>query len=163
MDHTDALRDHLARALSWGEAHVSLDDAAAGLPAALRGTRPDGAPHSAWELVEHLRITQRDLLDFCTAERYEARAWPDEYWPPSPAPPDAAAWEASVAASRADRAALARLACDPTVDLAAAARHGGEGQTVLRALLLALDHAAYHVGQLVALRRQLGAWPPPAG
>jgi DinB superfamily len=115
-------------------------------------------PHSPWEILEHLRIAQEDILDFCRSPQYEDKKWPDQYWPPTPAPPDAAAWDASVAAFRRDRSAIAKLASDPKIDLAARIPHG-TGQTYLREVLLILDHNAYHVGELVAVRRALGAWP----
>jgi uncharacterized damage-inducible protein DinB len=155
----DALRTHLARLLDWEDAHATFDHAVAELAAPLRGRRTAGLPHSPWELLEHLRITQRDILDFCRAPEYAERAWPAEYWPGTPEPPSGAAWEASVAAYRADREALKRLAAE--VPELAAPVPNGSGQSYLRELLLAADHAAYHVGQLVLVRRLLGAWPPP--
>jgi hypothetical protein len=156
MDAT--LRDPVARLLDWGEAHATFDTAVAGLPEPLRGRAPDGLPYSPWQLVEHLRITQHDLLDFCINPEYRELEWPNDYWPPSPAPPSAKAWDESVRRFRDDLAALQRLARDPTVDLAARIPHG-TGQTYLRELLLAADHAAYHIGELIVVRRLLGAWP----
>lgn len=158
MISDSAPRDLLARSLGWSDAHVSFDEAVRDLPVHLRGTRPPGLPHSPWELVEHIRITQRDILDFATAEEYQEREWPSDYWPGSPEPPDAGAWEQSVSAVKADREALQRLAQDTAVDLGAVTRHGTD-QTYLRELILVLDHTAYHVGQLVLVRRALGAWP----
>ena len=154
----DLLRDHLVRLLGWHDAHVDFDAAVGGLPPELRGTRPQGLPYSPWELLEHLRITQLDILDFCRNPAYSELEWPREYWPASPEPPSAEAWESSVAACREDREALARLARDGAVDLYARIPHGS-GQTYLRELLLVADHNAYHVGELVAVRRLLGAWP----
>ena len=151
------LRDHVVRLLDWNEAHATFDDAVAGLPVALRGRRPGGLPYSPWELLEHIRRVQRDLLEFCGDGGYEERKWPDDFWPESPTPPTAEAWDESVAAVRADRDALQALAADPARDLLAPVPHGA-GQTLLRELLLAADHAAYHVGELVAVRRLLGAW-----
>jgi hypothetical protein len=156
MDAT--LRDHVAGLLDWGEAHATFDTAVAGLPEPLRGRAPAGLPYSPWQLVEHLRITQHDLLDFCINPEYRELEWPNDYWPPSPAPPSAKAWDESVRRFRDDLAALQRLARDPTVDLAARIPHG-TGQTYLRELLLAADHAAYHIGELIVVRRLLGAWP----
>lgn len=153
-----ATRDILARSLGWSDAHVSFDEAVRGLPDHLRGTRPAGLPHSPWELIEHIRITQRDILDFAAADEYREREWPAGYWPASPEPPDAEAWEQSISAVREDREALQRLARDAAVDLAAVTRHG-TNQTYLRELLLVVDHTAYHVGQLVLARQLLGAWP----
>jgi hypothetical protein len=153
-----ALRDHLARTLDWGDAHATFDDAVEGIPADRRGDVPDGLPYSLWQLVEHLRITQRDILDFCRPG-YREMKWPDDYWPPAAAPPSADAWDGSIAAYRADRQALKELALDPSVDLLAPVPDG-TGQTYLREILLAADHAAYHVGELIAVRRLLGIWKP---
>jgi len=154
---TGILRDHLSRALAWGDAHVSFDDAVEGLEPSLRGVRPDGLPHSAWELLEHLRLAQEDLLAFCTREDYREHKWPDDYWPASPEPPSTKAWEESVAAYRADRAELQQLAADPAIELEAPLPFG-RGHSLIRELLLVLDHAAYHVGQLVLVRQALAAW-----
>ena len=152
-------RAAVARPLAWREAHATFDDAVKDLAPALRGTRADGFPHSAWELVEHVRFTQRDILDFCRDPHYREPKWPDDYWPSSPAPPSDEAWARSLAEYRADRDALAALATDAArvSDLHAAIPHGG-GQTYLREVLLVADHTSYHVGQLVMLRRLLGAW-----
>lgn len=158
MPATDQeLRRHLARLLSWSDAHVSFDDAVADLPAAARGRVPKGFEHSAWQLLEHLRLAQADILEFC-GRRYVEKHWPRDYWPASPKPPSARAWSASVAAYRSDRGKLERLALDPRRDLLAPVP-AGTGQTLLREIVLAADHAAYHVGQLVAVRRALGHWP----
>lgn len=151
-----ALREHLSRVLDWGNAHATFDAAVEGVSAELRGVQPEGLPYSLWQLVEHLRITQRDILDFCRDPAYQERAWPDDYWPASIAPPTGQAWDESIAAFRADRGALQRLAADaPLFDTIP----HGSGQTYLRELLLVADHSAYHVGQLVLVRRLLGAWP----
>ena len=155
--HDAALRAHLRRLLSWGDAHVDFDRAVAGLAPELRGQRPGGLPYSPWELLEHLRITQHDILDFSRNPQYAELSWPEDYWPASAAPPDAHAWDVGIAAFRADREALQALADDPEVDLFARIPHG-QGQTYLRELLLVADHNAYHVGQLVLVRRLLGAW-----
>lgn len=152
-----ALRAQLARALEWEDAHAGFDRAVEGVAADLRGRVPEGLPYSLWQLVEHLRLAQEDILDFCRNPGYAERDWPDDYWPATPAPPTPRAWDESISASRRDREALARLATDPTVDLFAPIPHGS-GQTVLRELLLVLDHTAYHVGELVVVRRALGIW-----
>jgi hypothetical protein len=111
-------------------------------------------------LLEHLRLAQRDLLDFCTRPDYEhALTWPDDYWPTDPAPPGSGAWDASLAAFQADREELKRVVRDPGLDLFAAVPTGTAKQTVLRGILLVADHNAYHVGQLIAVRRALGSWP----
>jgi uncharacterized damage-inducible protein DinB len=159
MSATNALRDHLGRLLGWGDAHVTFDDGVKDLAPELRGRRPDGFPHSPWELVEHIRVAQRDILEFCVGQAYEEHAWPDDYWPKSSEPPSANAWDESLAAYRADRAALQRLALDQSIDLTARTPHATTPQqTYLRAVLLVADHTAYHVGQLVLVRRLLGAW-----
>ena len=153
------IRDHLARALSWTEAQAGFDRAVAGIPAGKRGVRAPGFDHSAWEQLEHMRIAQQDILDFCVNAKYEhTMKWPDDYWPATPEPPSAKAWDESLAAFVRDREALARLAHD-TPDLIAPVPTGKSNQTYLRSLLLIIDHGAYHVGQLVALRRALGIWP----
>ena len=157
---SDPFRTLLARALDWEDAHVSFDSAVEGLPAPLRGRRPKGFPHSPWELLEHLRLAQRDLLDFCVNPRYTAGTFPDDYWPKSPRPPGARSWSESVSAFRADRKAVRKLVTDPECDLGARIPHG-DGQTFLREILLVIDHGAYHVGQLVMARKLPGAWPPP--
>jgi hypothetical protein len=157
MTQDAALRSHLAKVLDWEEAHATYDRAVDGVPPEARGRVPDGLPYSPWQLVEHLRITQRDILDFCRDAHYQERAWPDDYWPTDAAPPSPGAWDESIAAFRADRQALKTLALDEEVDLLAAIPHGS-GQTYLREILLVADHSAYHVGELVAVRRILGVW-----
>ena len=130
-----------------------------GLPAALRGERPAGYPHSAWELLEHIRITQHDLLDFCQNPDYEEKlAWPRDYWPITSAPLSEDAWDKSIADYQRDREALARFTTDSKFDLTAKILRG-TGQTYLRTILVAVDHASYHVGQIISVRRLLGAWP----
>ncbi|MBZ5641041.1 MAG: DinB family protein [Acidobacteriia bacterium] len=157
MSATKNLREQLAALLSWSDAHVSFDDAVVDLPVAARGQVPSGLPYSAWQLVEHLRLTQADILEFCVSPRYEEKHWPHDYWPASPVPPTARAWAASIAGFRKERRALQRLVTDPRRDLLAKVP-AGTGQTLLREVILAADHAAYHVGQIVAVRRLLGHW-----
>ncbi|MGE5347103.1 MAG: DinB family protein [Acidithiobacillales bacterium] len=156
---SDAVRKQLARALDWEDAHIGFDEAVKGLPPGVRGRRPRGFPHSPWELLEHLRLAQWDLLDFCVNPDYVAGRFPDDYWPKGPRPPRPKSWDESVAAFRADRKALKALVLDRKLDLAARIPHG-EGQTYLREILLVIDHGAYHVGQLVMARKLLGTWPP---
>lgn len=151
------LRTQLVAVLGWRDAHADFDAAVEGLPPELRGRVPEGLPYSAWQLVEHLRLAQHDILDFCVNPNYRELAWPDDYWPRDPAPPSARAWEESLAGFRRDRDALRALAADPAVDLFAPIPHG-TGQTCLRELLLTADHNAYHIGQLILVRRLLGAW-----
>ena len=158
MTNDAAIRDHVARILAWEDAHVGFDNAIARIPVKIRGRRPSGL-HSPWELLDHLRIAQHDILDFCRNPRYREMRWPDDYWPPSPSPPSAAAWYASIKQFRKDRKALQRLAANPKIDLTARIPHG-TGQTYLRELLLTADHTAYHVGQIVLVRQLLGAWQP---
>ena len=157
MTNDASLRDLLGKMLEWQDAHASFDTAVADLPADLRGKQPVGLPYSCWQLVEHLRLAQHDILDFCVNPNYKKMNWPDDYWPASPAPPSPDAWDASIEAFRRDRRALQQIAADSKVDLTARIPHG-TGQTFLREIVLAADHAAYHVGQLVAVRRLLGAW-----
>jgi uncharacterized damage-inducible protein DinB len=158
MESSQELRAQLARFLGWKDAHAGFDAAVTGIPPQLRGVRPTGLPRSAWELLEHLRLTQRDILDFCRHPDYVEPSWPADYWPPTAAPPVSEAWEASVASFRRDRGALQQLTVDPRLDLLATIPHG-TGQTYLREILLVGDHSAYHVGQLVLVRRLLGVWP----
>jgi uncharacterized damage-inducible protein DinB len=152
-----ALREQLAKALAWHDASAGFDKVVEGLPADLRGRKPAGLPYSAWRLLEHLRIAQRDILDFCRDSHYVEKKWPDDYWPSTDAPPDPRAWDASVAAFRRDREALQKLVADPKVDLFAKIPHGS-GQTYLREVILIIDHNAHHIGQLIVVRRLLGAW-----
>jgi uncharacterized damage-inducible protein DinB len=156
---TDAIRDHLQRALEWEEAHMGLAKAADGIPVDMRGARAAGFEHSPWQLLEHIRLAQNDILDFCVNPKYvHARTWPDDYWPRDPAPPDATAWSDALASYNADLEELKRLARDVD-DLTARVPTGKATHTYLRAILLVIDHTAYHVGQLIAVRRALDIWP----
>jgi uncharacterized damage-inducible protein DinB len=155
--HDTPLRKQLANILAWEDAHVGFERAVAGVPATLRGAVPAGFAHSVWQLVEHLRLAQRDILEFCIDPDYREQRWPDDYWPATAAPPDEAAWTTSLADYLKDRQALADLALDGDIDLFAAIPHGS-GQTYLRELLLVADHGAYHIGQIVLVRRALGDW-----
>jgi uncharacterized damage-inducible protein DinB len=152
-----ALRTHVTKLLAWHDAHVDFDTAVADLPEDLRGRVPRGAPYSIWQLVEHLRLAQHDILDFCVNPHYKEMRWPEDYWPADPAPTDARAWTAALDGYRRDLATVQKLAKDPSTDLFATIPHGS-GQTYLREILLVADHAAYHVGQIVIVRRLLGAW-----
>ena len=153
-----SIRDHVRKLLDSKDAHAGFDKAIAGMPPELRGRKPDALPYSPWQVLEHLRLAQRDILDFCTNPHYKEPKWPDDYWPASASPPSDAAWDDSVRRFRDDRKAMQDLAADPAIDLTARIPHG-EGQTYLRELLLIADHSAYHVGELVVIRRLLGAWP----
>ncbi len=156
-DQTARLREHLLYLLKGGGAHLNFDKAIADLPAELRGAKPPGVPHTPWRLLEHLRIAQWDILEFTRNPRHVSPPWPEGYWPAGDAPPDDGAWDRSVAAFRADLRAMQDLVADPATDLFTPLPHG-EGQTVLREVLLVADHNAYHLGQLVVVRRLLGAW-----
>jgi hypothetical protein len=152
------LREHVVYLLKGGGAHLRFDDAIADFPADLRGVRAAGLPHTAWQLVEHLRIAQWDILEFSRNAKHVSPDFPEGYWPKTEAPPEDAAWIGSLRAFRSDLQAMIRLVQNPRADLCARIPHG-EGQTILREALLVADHSAYHLGQLVDLRRALGAWP----
>ena len=152
-----AFRDHLVRLLDWEDAHVGFDKAVQGVPADARGALAAGFEHSPWQLLEHMRLAQEDILDFCLNASYEhALTWPDDYWP-SLAPTSDSAWKESVASFTRTREQLKALARQVD-DLTAKVPTGKANQTYLRAILLVADHTAYHVGQLVAVRRALGVW-----
>ena len=159
MSTDAALRQHVLNQLDVAQAHATFDTIIADLPPSLRGKRPDGLPYSPWELLEHLRISQYDILDFCQNPDYEQGDWPEDYWPDTAVPPSDEAWEASVAAFRRDLDAMKALVRDPDTDLFAEIPHG-DGQTYLREALLVADHNAYHLGQVVTVRRLLDCWPP---
>lgn len=152
-----ALREHLISLLRGGNAHVDFESAIKALPVALRGKRPKGSPHSPWELLEHIRIAQSDILEFSRDAAHQSPAWPEGYWPKTPAPPTANAWAKSVKQFRDDLNAMCELVENPATDLFAKIPHG-DGQTILREALLVADHNAYHLGQFVIVRRLLGAW-----
>lgn len=160
MPHTatDPMRALLQSALQWEDAHVSLDSALAGLPAEKRGVQAAGVPWSVWQVLDHMRRAQHDILDFCVNPAYRELVHPDDYWPSAAEPPSAAAWDDCIARIKADAKSLQQLAGDPAIDLSAAIPHG-TGQTFGRELILVIDHNAYHVGQIVLIRRLLGAWP----
>ncbi len=157
MAKDTVLREHLISLLTAGNAHATFDDAVKDMPADLRGKRPKGAEHSPWQILEHLRIAQGDILEFSRDAKHKSPKWPEEYWPKSPAPPDEKAWDKSVRAFRKDLKSLCALVSDEKTDLYAKIPHG-DGQTILREALLTADHNAYHVGQLVLVRKLLGAW-----
>ena len=159
MSDTRALRDHLVRVLDWEDAHVGFDKAIDGIPAGKQGARAPGFEHSPWQLLEHLRLAQDDILDFCLNSAYRhTMTWPEDYWPRDPAPPSEKAWADSIASYVRTRDALKQLAREAE-DLTAKVPTGNDNHTYLRAILLAADHAAYHVGQIVAVRKALGIWP----
>jgi hypothetical protein len=153
-----ALRKHLVYFLKGGGAHVHFEDALNGFPVRKRGVFVQGLPHTGWQLLEHARIAQWDILEFSRDAKHVSPDFPGGYWPKTPVPPSNAAWEKSVRAFRRDLRQFAQLVENPRTDLYAKIPHS-HGQTVLREVLLAADHNAYHLGQLVDLRRALGAWP----
>jgi len=157
MTNDAALRQHLVNLLRGGSAHADFDSAVKDLPAPLRGKTPKGAPHSPWELLEHLRIAQGDIVEFSIDPAHKSPDFPSGYWPASATPPDDEAWEKSARAFRKDLKRMCALVEDPATDLFARIPHG-DGQTILREALLVADHNAYHLGELVILRRILGAW-----
>ncbi len=159
MTTDQLLRDHLVKLLSWRSAHLNFDDVIDGIPADMRGQQPEGLPYSLWQLLEHLRLTQRDILDFCRHSDYAEPTVPDDFWPDSVSPPSAGAWEASISQFRADLQAMQDLVADPGTDLFASIPHG-DGQTILCETVLLADHNAHHVGQLIIVRPLLGIWPP---
>jgi hypothetical protein len=152
------LRDCVLELLAGGQAHLDFESAIADLPVELRGARPPGLPHTPWRLLEHMRIAQWDILRFSVDPDHVSPEFPAGYWPEGDAPPTAEAWDESVAALRADLEAMKAHVSAPATDLLAPIPHGS-GQTILREALLVADHNAYHLGQLVAVRRLLGAWP----
>lgn len=156
------LRDHVLRLLCGRGARVEPAEALRGLEPAVAGRRPAGVEHSAWQLLEHLRLAQRDLLDYGRAAEYTEPRWPDDYWPRDPEPPRPEAWQESADAFLADLEEACAMAADERIDLAAFIPRSEGGATILGQLLLVADHNAYHLGQLVLLRRLLGAWPPGA-
>ncbi len=157
MSDDKSVRDHLLNLLKGRQAHVNFERVLADFPEELQGKKAEGIPYSAWELLEHLRIAQWDILEFSRDSQHVSPQFPEGYWPKGPEPPDESAWDESLASFREDLQAMADLVTDPATDLHAPIPHG-TGQTVLREALLVADHNAYHLGQLVLLRRLFGAW-----
>lgn len=155
--HDQALREHLLYLLQGGGAHLSFEQAVTSQPEDLRGAKVEGSSHTPWRLLEHLRICQWDILEFSRNPDHVSPDFPDGYWPKTDAPPNAEAWEESIRGFQSDLQAMIDLVADPSTDLFAPIP-GGDGQTILREALLVADHNAYHLGQLVFLRRCLGAW-----
>ncbi len=152
-----ALRQHVVSLLTSGDAHPNFDTVVKEMPPAFRGKKPDGAEHSPWQVLEHLRIALWDILEFARDAKHQSPEFPQGYWPSTQSPPDENAWDRSVASFRSDLEALIKLVSDEKTDLFARIPHG-TGQTVLRQALVAADHNAYHLGELVLLRRELKAW-----
>jgi hypothetical protein len=155
-----ALRKQLQALLDGGQAHATFDEAVKDFPAKLRGVVPEGLPYSGWQILEHIRITQRDILDFSgnTDGSYKELKWPEEYWPKSAASKNDAAWEHSIAQIREDRKAFEKLLKSADDAELVAPFAWGDGQNLLREALLLADHDAYHLGELVVVRRLVGAW-----
>ena len=156
-DHDHALRQHLLDLLKGGNAHVKFEEVVKNFPERLRGKKPEGQPHTAWRLLEHMRIAQWDIVEFSRNSRHVSPEWPEGYWPEGDAPPSAAAWDKSVKQFRADLKAMQELVQDAQTDLYARIPWG-DGQTILREALLVADHNAYHLGELLMVRRLLRAW-----
>jgi hypothetical protein len=156
-DHDQALRKHLLDLLGGGGAHAKFDDVIDDFPPKLRGAKPPGLPHSPWMLLEHLRIAQWDILEFSRNSKHISPKWPEGYWPKKEVPPDELAWDESIEQFRGDLAAMQEFIADEKTDLFAPIPWG-DGQTILREALLVADHNAYHIAQLVDVRRLLGAW-----
>jgi hypothetical protein len=158
-DELAPLRKQLIELLHGGQAHATFEDAVKDLPANLRGTVPSNLPYSAWQLLEHLRIAQRDILHFSAPPTggYHPMRWPQDYWPQSAEPPTAHAWDQSIASIESDLKHFTGLIENPSSDLYKPFRWG-EGQNLLREALLIADHNAYHIGEFILLRRLLGAW-----
>src|SRR6185437_7993980 len=151
------LSQHLVELITGSNAHASFNDSVKDLPAELCGKTPKSAGHSPWQLLEHLRIAQWDILEFSRNAQHESPKWPEGYWPASAVPPDEKAWDKSVRAFRRDQKSMCDLIADPATNLYSKIPHG-TGQTILREALLVADHNAYHVGQLILVRKLLGAW-----
>jgi hypothetical protein len=158
MTKDSALREHLVLLLEGGHAHATFEQAIRWFPRDRAGLRPQGAPHSAWELLEHMRISQNDILRFCLSADYVSPKWPEGYWPDSWAPKNTRQWGASVKAFREDLASFEALIRDPARNLYRSIPWG-DGQTLLREALLIADHNSYHLGQFILVRQLLGAWP----
>jgi hypothetical protein len=157
MANDKALRQHLLKLLEGKGAHVDFETAVKKASVAVRAKRPKGAAHSPWEILEHMRIAQWDILEFSRDPKHVSPEWPTGYWPKSPAPPTKTAWNQAVRAFRSDHAAMCALLADASTDLYAPIPHG-DGQTILREALLVADHNAYHLGTLVTTLQLLGAW-----
>jgi hypothetical protein len=159
-DRNKPLVDQLIALLRGGQAHVSFDAAVKDFPIEARGKVPAGVPYSAWQLIEHMRIAQRDILDFSAPPTggYHGMKWPEDYWPKSAEPTSPEAWERTLATIKADREKFEGLLTKPGVDLFKPFLWG-TGQNLLREALLIADHNAYHTGELILLRRLLGVWP----
>lgn len=155
--HDQQLREHLLFLLKGGGAHISFDDEIGHWTVPLAGTKVANFPHTAWMLLEHMRLAQWDILEFSRNPKHVSPKWPEGYWPKTEGPPNAAAWSKSIQQFRRDLKAMQKLVANPKTDLFARIPWG-DGHTVLREVLLLADHNAYHLGQLLDVRRMLGVW-----
>ena len=158
MEVNKVVRDHLISLLKGGNAHVKFEDAVKNFPVDKINTKTENVPYSAWELLEHMRITQYDILDFIRNPKYKEMEWPKDYWPSKSKKANAGDWKKSIALFWKDRKELEKIVANPKSDLYGKIPHG-EGQTILREILLVADHNAYHLGEFVMMRRVLGLWP----
>jgi len=154
----NVVREQIIELMKGGHAHVTLEDAVKDFPSKLRGVKPEGAEHTAWQLLEHMRIAVWDILEFSRDPKHVSPKWPEGYWPKTEKPPSDAAWNKSIASIKKDMEAMQKLVANPKTDLYAKFPHG-TGQNLLREALLIADHNAYHIGQLLLVRRLVGAWP----
>ncbi|QHW00011.1 DinB family protein [Spirosoma endbachense] len=157
-DTNTILRNQLITLLQKSEAHQSLDAAIKNLPAELRGVKPENLPYSIWQLIDHIRLVQWDILEFSRNADYQSPPWPEGYWTKQVQPPDNSAWQQALDQIQQDRDAFIALLADPEWDLFQPFAHG-DGQNLLREALLIADHTAYHVGEIIIIRRLLNAWP----
>jgi hypothetical protein len=154
MNDLAILREHLVNLLTKAEAHIDVADELKNFPAQLRGSKPEGSPHTPWQLLEHMRIAQLDILRFSVDAKHESPQWPEGYWPKADSPPSDDAWDKSVRQFLHDLDEVCKLVRDSRHDLMAPIPHGS-GQTLLREAMLVADHNAYHLGQIVLIRRML--------
>lgn len=152
------IRQQLVNMLTLAQAHMTFEDAVQNFPAAHFNTRPQGLEYSFWHLLEHLRLCQWDILDYCRNPNYQMMEWPRGYWPAKDATTDAAGWQKTIDAFIADRDELVAMVQNPQTDLYAAIPHGYDGHTILREILVVADHNAYHIGEFGILRQIVGIW-----
>ena len=158
MKSQEVVKEQLLASLKGHQAHAEFDDVVKNLPVDLRNARVPNVPYTLWHLLEHIRLTQYDILDFIRNPEYKEMEWPKAYWPDEDAEADEKAWKKTIADFRKDRKELAELVSDPKTDFYAKIPHGS-GQHILREILLVVDHTAYHLGEFLVMRRMLGAWP----
>ncbi|MDQ2899319.1 MAG: DinB family protein [Acidobacteriota bacterium] len=157
MEKKESLRRDLLELLEGKGAHADFEAVFSGVPSEARGRRAAGLPHTLWQLLEHLRIAQRDILEFSRNSAHVSPKWPEGYWPATDAPTEEGNWGRSIAAFKSDLEAMRRLVVDPSTELLARIPHG-DGQTIFREALLLADHNAYHLGQVVSVRQALENW-----